>query len=138
MAYEGDHIDQCMSFNFHQASAVVVSGAALNPCGHLLLNVGGSEGWYFHVSEFIGRPRFMDENGYRRYLRENEKTELSRNRVSIPRPDDSNSKLEELLGGLWLWLILPHNCARFVEIVLQAGGSSAGLYFNCPSQETFN
>ena len=140
MAYEGDYIEHCMGFNFKRSYAVVVSGSTFNPCGHLLLNVGGLGGWYFHIGakKWPDRPRFMDENGYKRYLKDNKKKELSRTFVKLPNPDDSNSKLEELLGKQWVWFILPHNCASFVEDVLQAGGTSAGLYFNCPSREIFN
>lgn len=47
-------------------------------------------------------------------------------------------KLEELLAAKWTWGVLPHNCASFVEEVVQAGGSDAGLYSNCPALETFD
>ena len=57
--------------------------------------------------------------------------------VSIQNPDASNRKLEELLAKQWTWFVLPNNCANFVEEVLQAGGTSAGLYSNCPTLETF-
>jgi hypothetical protein len=33
---------------------------------------------------------------------------------------------------MWSWWVLPYNCASFVEDVVRAGGSKAGLYFNCP------
>jgi hypothetical protein len=39
--------------------AVVVSGARLNPYGHMLLNTGGPGGTYFQVSEVYGQPRFL-------------------------------------------------------------------------------
>lgn len=137
MAYDGEHIAFCSNFDFTQAYAVVVSGARWNPCGHMLLNTGGAGGWYFHVAEVRGRPKFMREAGFRRYLKENAKREISRTHVKIPNPDASNEKLEELLATQWTWFVLPNNCTRFVEEVLQAGGSSAGLYSNCPMHETF-
>ena len=46
-------------------------------------------------------------------------------------------KLEQLAAAKWFWGVLPHNCASFVEEVVRAGGSSAGLYFNCPARERF-
>ena len=93
-AYQGDLIKQCQQFKFGDANAVVVSGSSWNPCGHMLLNTGGPNGYYFHIAEVKGRPRYMDHDGYKRYLEENDKRE-------------------------------------------QAGGTSAGLYSNCPSRETF-
>ena len=56
---------------------------------------------------------------------------------AVPNPVASQWRLEELLVDPWTWLILPNNCAHFVEEVLQAGGSKAGLYSNCPSKEVF-
>lgn len=137
MAYDGDHITFCSNFDFTRAHAVVVSGARWNPCGHMVLNTGGLGGWYFHVAEVRGRPKFMQESGYRRYLKENGKKEISRTFVKIPNPDGSNQRLEELLARQWTWFVLPNNCARFVEEVLQAGGTEAGLYSNCPTREVF-
>ena len=134
MAYDGDHINFCRVFDFNQAYAVVVSGAKWNPCGHMLLNTGG---WYFHVAEVRGRPKFMDEDGYKRYLAENGKKEISRTFVKIPNTNAANLKLEEILLNQWTWFLLPNNCASFVEDVLQAGGTKAGLYSNCPTRETF-
>ncbi len=137
MAYDGDHINFCQEFDFSRAHAVVVSGASWNPCGHMLLNTGGPGGWYFHVAEVRGRPKFMKEEGYRRYLKENGKKEIFRTPVMIKQAAGCNRKLEELLAAQWTWFLLPNNCARFVEVVLQAGGTSAGLYSNCPTREIF-
>jgi hypothetical protein len=137
MAYEGDHINFCQAFDFTRSYAVVVSGAKWNPCGHMLLNTGGGGGWYFHVAEARGRPKFMGEDGYKRYLAENGKKEISRTFVKISDPGACNRKLEELLLKQWTWFLLPNNCASFVEDVLQAGGTKAGLYSNCPTRETF-
>jgi hypothetical protein len=119
------------------AFTVVVSGARLNPCGHVLLNAGGCAGWYFHVAEVHGFPRAMSPDGYRRYLRDNGKREQSRVRMPLPHPARAMARLEQLLAQKWTWFVLPHNCARFVEEILQAGGSDAGLWSNCPTAERF-
>jgi hypothetical protein len=103
----------------------------------MLLNVGGNEGWYFHVAEWIGRPRCMNQSGYQRYIKENEKRELRRTWIPLTDPARAQSKLEELLARDWYWWVIPNNCAAFVETVLQAGGSPSGLYFNCPVAEPF-
>jgi hypothetical protein len=137
MAYQGDHIAFCGFYDFTKAYAVTVSGAEWNPCGHMLLNTGGIGGWYFHVAEVRGRPRFMHQNGYLHYLRDNKKKELSRRHVVVPKPELAYAKLEELLRKQWTWFVLPNNCASFLEDVLQAGGANVGLYTNCPRLETF-
>lgn len=127
----------CSYFDFSKSYAVVVSGADWNPCGHLLLNTGGLGGYYFHIAEFYGYPKYMDETGYKRYLKENGKEELSRIHVPISNPQACMLKLEELLIKKWRWGGVPNNCASFVEEILQAGGSTAGLYSNCPTKEIF-
>jgi hypothetical protein len=139
MAYEGELLDVCglAKFDFRRAFAVVVSGARWNPCGHMLLNVGGRCGQYAHVAQVRGRPRYMNEQGYQTYLKANGKQELRRTFVPLAAPDRSLGKLEELLSKPWSWYVLPHNCVSFVEEVLQAGGSRAGLYLNCPTVERF-
>lgn len=135
--YTGDIMQQCFlqPFDFKRAFVVVVSGASWNPCGHTLLNTGG--GWYFHAAERKGNPRFMRERDYQRYLKEHQKRELRRIFVPVPDPEGAHFKLQELLAKQWSWFMLPNNCASFVEDVVQAGGSNAGLYFNCPSREQF-
>jgi hypothetical protein len=120
--------------DFKMTRVVIVSGYGINFCGHALLYCGG---WYFHVAGKYDVPKFMREDGYMRYLKENGKHEYRRWIIKIPNPAGSHAKLEELLAKPWRWLLLPHNCASFVEEVVQAGGSNAGMYFNCPSVEPF-
>ncbi len=140
MAYDGETMTMCPSvpFNFDSTYAVVVSGDGPNFCGHLLLNVGGVGGTYFHVAGFRKQPKYMSEDGYGNYVRENKKKELTRFKVKISNPASAMLKLEELLSKKWQWGVLPHNCASFVEEVVAAGGSSAGLYSNCPAKESFD
>ena len=126
------------AYDFANTYAVVVTGTAPNPCGHLILNLGGSVGNYFHVAGIITKPRMMTQNGYERYLLENKKKELKRFRISISNPDKAMKKLEELMSKNWIWGVLPHNCASFVEDIVHAGGSAAGLYSNCPALESFD
>ncbi|MGJ9417085.1 hypothetical protein ACHAC9_04865 [Massilia sp. CMS3.1] len=135
--YVGDVMLQCplKPFDFKHACAVVVSGDGINFCGHALLHTGG--GWYFHIAGKYDVPKFMREDGFQRYLRENGKHEIRRWRIQIPNPAGAHRKLEELLAKQWRWLVLPNNCTSFVEEVVQAGGSKAGMYFNCPSVEPF-
>ncbi len=139
MAYDGEIMTACPAkpFDFSNAHTVVVSGAQWNPCGHLLLNTGGVNGWYFHVAEVRGFPRYMDEDGFHRYLTENQKRVLSMRPVPLRDPDASMLKLEQLLSRKWTWFVLPNNCASFAEDVLQAGGTDAGLLTNCPAVEVF-
>jgi hypothetical protein len=112
---------------------IIVSGSALNPCGHMLLNTGGFGGSYFHIGEVAGFPYSMNQAGYERYLLENNKIEISRTMVSISKPDAAKRKLSELLSNRWIWGVVPNNCVHFVEEVLQAGGSNFNLKSNCPT-----
>ena len=140
MGYEGDVMLSCPpdEFDFSNTYAVVVSGDGPNFCGHLILNLGGLGGMYFHVAGIHTYPRQMTEAGYRIYLKDAGKKELKRFKVSITKPDDAMLELEQLLSGKWTWGVLPHNCASFVEDIVQAGGSAAGLYSNCPALENFD
>jgi hypothetical protein len=140
MAYEGDLLMMCPAdpFDFHDSYAVVVSGDGPNFCGHLILNVGGVGGYYFHVAGVRTEPRVMTKDGYRRYLKETGKKELKRFKVTISNPNFAMFKLEQLTSEKWTWGVLPHNCASFVEEVVRAGGSVAGLYSNCPALENFD
>ena len=137
--YEGDELNTCLAraFDFNVVHAVTVSGDSWNPCGHLLLQVGRVNWSYFHVSGLRNRPKFMNEAGFRRYLRENNKRVLFRRAVAIPDPEGAQAKLEKLMSEPWIWMVLPYNCATFVEQIVQAGGSTAGLYLNCPTAEWF-
>jgi len=118
---------------FKHTEAIIVSGDGWNMCGHALLHVG--PGWFFHVARLYDRPRFMRKEGYQRHLRENDKREIRRTIVHIPDIVGAHRKLLDEVARQWLWLVLPDNCATFLEQVVQAGGSRAGMYFNCPNAE---
>jgi hypothetical protein len=77
----------------------------------------------------------MNQSGYERYMAEEEKSEVRRQFIPIDKPAQAQAKLEELAIKRWLWGVVPHNCASFVEDIIQAGGSDAGLYVNCPRLE---
>ncbi len=140
MAYEGELLTYCPAqmFNFGRTYAVVVSGAKLNPYGHMLLNTGGPGGKYFQVSDVYGDPRFMDEAQFQRYLKENKKTIVTVFPVQIPHPQQAQAKLEELLSRKWVWGMVVHNCESLVEEIVMAGGGPKlhhGL-FSLPMQST--
>jgi len=135
--YVGDVMLHCVisPSDFKHCCAVIVTGDPGNPCGHSLLHTGG--GWYFHVAGGHTVPKFMSEGGYQRYLQENGKQEIRRWPIKLPDPHGAHRKMEELLARQWLWLALPQNCVSFVEEIVRAGGSKAGMYFNCPTGESF-
>jgi hypothetical protein len=145
MAYEGDVLTYTpANLDFSTVYAVVVTGAKWNPCGHALLFApfksaisSGNDGSYFQVAGAHTLPRIMSQDGYERYLKENKKSEVTRYAVDLPNPDGAVNRLVELMLKPWMWAVLPHNCAAFVEDVVSAGGSSAGLYSNCPRLEDF-
>jgi hypothetical protein len=130
-------------FNFGDTYAVVVSGGGANAhgteklnkfiCGHLLLNVGGQGGRYFHVAGEGGNViKHLDESGYQRFLKEAEKDEIRRLRVEVPDPDAAMRKLEELLSKKWNFSLMEHNCASFAEEVVAAGGGNLFVPLECP------
>lgn len=123
--------------DFQHTCAVVVSGDGINACGHTLLHIGGSWSWYVHIAGFYKVPKFMHESGYLRYLKESGKREIRRWPIKLSNPDGAHKKLHELIEKPWLWGVVAHNCASFVEEVMQAGGSKAGVYLNCPIAEPF-
>jgi hypothetical protein len=130
MRYVGSELSECLNVPFTSAACVIVSGDGINLCGHALLYASG---YYYHVAGVYDRPRYMSEQGYRRYLAEAGKAELGRYPRHLTRPGAAYSKLQQLMSARWLWGVLPNNCIVFVEQVLQAGGATNfGLYSNCP------
>ena len=124
MAYEGEFLYVCPrnAFALGQAYAVVVSGDPPNTWGHMLLNTGGPGGMYFQVAGRRACPRYMNETGFRRYMRETKKKEIRRFPLHIPKPDAAQLKLEQLLSKPWGWWVVVHNCETFVEEIVIAGG----------------
>ncbi|HVM86762.1 MAG TPA: hypothetical protein VMT76_01150 [Puia sp.] len=146
MAFEGDILQSCPAdLDFANTEAVVVSGASWNPCGHMILCTGtnSANSWYFHVAgqgwkELGGVraiPKFMREDGFRRYLAENSKHEIRRLDAKLKNPAAAYQKLMELMTGNWWWGVLIHNCASFVEEIIKAGGGDLSVKLNCPDQE---
>jgi hypothetical protein len=132
MAYKGEHMYNCRAvpFDWKNASLIVVSGSKPNPCGHALARAGN---YYFHIDGAREYPWYMAHAGYLRYLKENEKTELRRMQVRLAKPEAAQRKLEELSAKRWTWLLLPNNCASFVEEIFAAGGSNVSTWTNCPA-----
>ena len=124
MAYEGEELNFCppTMFDFRRAAAVVVSGDGPNKWGHMLLNTGGVGGNYFQVAGVRVRPRYMDEDGFQRYLADTGKKIIRRIPGLIPHPEASQLKLEQLLNESWAWGMVVHNCETMVEQIIMAGG----------------
>jgi|HubBroStandDraft_4_1064222.scaffolds.fasta_scaffold263429_2 hypothetical protein len=124
MAYEGELMTACPAemFKFGATYAVIVTGARLNPYGHMLLNTGGPGGTYFQVSDVYGYPRFMNEDQFQRYLVENNKSIVTVMRIAIPYPEKAQLELEILLSRKWLWGGVVHNCESLVDDIIMAGG----------------
>jgi|SRR5215472_13484553 len=126
MSYEGELLYSCPDtmFDFSQAYAVVVSGDGPNHWGHMLLKAGPT---YFQVvmggvAGIHATPRYMNEAGYARYLKESGKKEIRRFKVVIPHPQQAQLKLEQLLSQPRWWLGAVHNCEGLVEEIIVAGG----------------
>lgn len=104
--------------------------------GHAILKTSIRNGYYFHVAPPIrSNPKYMDEKGYLRYLKEHNKRELVRQWVPLKSPYKAQEKLDELLSKKWTWMVVPNNCASFVKEILKAGGADTGVYSNCPALE---
>jgi hypothetical protein len=132
MTYLGEHLYTCavIPFYWHQVQVVIVSGWGPNACGHTMLRAGN---YYFHIDGRQNLPWFLDEAGFKRYLRENDKNELWRFPVTLPKPEAAQRKLEELMANRWKWWGLWNNCATFVETVMTAGGANIASIGNCPA-----
>ena len=122
------HCD-AVPFNWLAAQLVVVSGTGPNFCGHAIINAGS---YYFHIDGLNDYPWYMNEAGYRRYIVENDKKELRRVRVHLPNPEGAQRKFEELSAKQWRWVVLPNNCASYIEKIFAAGGSKVSSLANCP------
>ncbi len=136
--YAGEVLNQCgiVGIDCSDVQVVAVSGDGPNVCGHLLLFVDSRGGYYFHIAELHGFPRYMNGSGYRRYLRESGKSELRRRRVRLSNPAGANQHLEELMAMTWTWGAVPNNCVAFVEDIIAAGGGTWSSLTNCPDFAT--
>lgn len=121
--------------DFGHACVVIVSGDGINPCGHALLHVGNS--WYVHVAGIFHHPRYLSQGLYQHYLTAGGKKEVRRWPVHIPNPQGAYRKLIQLLGERWIFHPTAYNCVVFIEKIVQAGGSDAGMCLNCPQLERF-
>lgn len=142
MPYCGELMLQCprARFDFSRTYIVIVTGST--KYGHMLLNVGGRGGDYFHVvgvnahvenAGLIAYPRWMNEQGYQRYLSESGKRELRRFRAVITEPNEAMLELERYMARRNLYLGRWLNCVTFVEAVIQAGGCLMDLHWS-PSE----
>jgi hypothetical protein len=90
MAYDGEFLNQSgvLDIDPSTVAVVAVSGSGPNFCGHLLIATGKpGKALYFHVALVSGYPKYMTEAGYRRYLRDNGKSEIRRRSLSLPNPN---------------------------------------------------
>ena len=134
MPYLGEEVRQCTAASLPFEDSYVVVVTRSTSCGHMLLNVGGECGRYFHFTgpSRCDVPLTLDARGYRRYMRENNKREVSRNRVEIPDPVAASRKLEELMAMQWCTRVVDHNCVEFVDEIVRAGGGK-GVPGMCPT-----
>ena len=136
MAYEGELLDQCsiMTLDYSRAMMVAVSGDGPNVCGHMIVGFSGKSGFtYFHVAQVYGRPRYMSEDGFKRYLSETGKQQLGVSFINLPDAEGAQSYLCKLMGKKWAWGVIPNNCVAFIEEILAAGGAQWSSVSNCPA-----
>jgi hypothetical protein len=88
--------------------AVTVSGASANPCGHMMLNLGGCgpDAQYFHVCGNGYNPNWfplmLDQGQYIRYLTSNKTKEWKRAPLVFPNPKGVRLRFEQLLSQKWM------------------------------------
>ncbi|OMH33828.1 hypothetical protein [Motiliproteus sp. MSK22-1] len=136
MAYSGSNLKVCLPLDMTKSYAVIVSGDGINFCGHALLNVGGKGGYYFHVAGIHDYPKYMRQEEYDKYLIDTKKEEIGRYYKRLAKPQSAYDELVRVMQKKWLWGVLPNNCIAFVEQILQSGGSSFGIFSNCPIMHT--
>jgi len=132
MAFAGhsaQHFIHSNSLTFHTVDVIVVSGDFPNPCGHTLLRI---DNYIFHISGWYNYPKYMALTEFNQYLKDNNKTELFRNRRYLKNKLGARQKLKTTLQVKWPWLLLPNNCTAFVEDILIAGENNFSLASNCP------
>jgi hypothetical protein len=105
MAYLGEHLYHCprVPYNWRQTQVIVVSGDGPNFCGHALLSAGD---YYFHIDGRNDRPFYLNEAGYRRFLKENNKREIQRKWIPLRDPDGAQKRLEELSVKNWRFYVV--------------------------------
>jgi hypothetical protein len=132
---DGREIESCDLdlFRYKQLSVIVVTGASYNPCGHALLNVGGTSGYYIHVAGWHSKPHFMTQGDYETYLAGHGKQEILRKQVYVPFLDSALLYLERVVSKTWSYGLVVHNCATLVEDVFKAGGAYLNFNYNCPN-----
>ena len=130
-AYKGAHLPHCSAipFNWKHTRLIVVSGDGPNVCGHVLVKAGA---YYFHIQNDKSPPYYIGEDGYKRYLEENGKTELQNTKVWLKNPEGAQRKLEELSARNWRYFLFSNNCVHYVEEIFKAGGARFGNPLNCP------
>lgn len=123
-----------MNLDWSRVQIVLVTGWKINTCGHVLLHVGGGLGHYFHFDgSMFDYPKYIKgDSEYRTYLTMNGKKELLRKSVDLPRKDAAQQRLCTLMHQKWLTLIVAHNCASFVQQVIEAGGNYWAFPQHCP------
>lgn len=79
----------------------------------------------------------MNKEGYQRYLEETAKREIYRRLAILKYLMKAQQKLDDLTSKPWLWMVIPNNCASFVEEILKAGGAPISVFSNCPALENW-
>ncbi len=129
----GNTAIRCYPECFSQGTAdvVVVEGDMPNIFGHVLL-CGGDD--YFHVAGPGGTSVLtLSSLGYRVYLSNSGKQELTRHVLAIPNPLGAQQRLEyRIANPSWDYHRLTHNCSHFVRDILHAGGVSDAWFSRFP------
>jgi hypothetical protein len=126
--YEGEALNMAgvRQTDFSESVIVAVRGSGRHPRDHLLIHGGERRGYYHHLAAVHDCPRYMDEPGYARYLKESGRAEVRRVKVTLANPAGARRYLTKLLAERWIWGALPPDGTVFVERIVKAGGGDWG------------
>jgi hypothetical protein len=109
----------------------IVTGSFPNLFGHALFRLGRRVG-YMHVDQLYDYPSYIPYYDFDFYLKSNGKSLIYHDPIRIPNAPGALTRLQQLRMSKWVWLVVPHNCVRFCEQIIRAGGGSWFSTTNLP------
>jgi hypothetical protein len=138
MAFDGAPIKTLSGLGLTHTTCelLIVSGSGPNLAGHMLMELPAAPGGtrsIFHIGAVRDFPYWMKSSDFGRYLKENDKKELGRKHITLPKPRDAEAYLTKAIRTKWTWGGIINNCVSFCEEYIAAGGSSWSMRTNMPA-----
>ena len=113
-----------------------------NPGGHVYVVVGvlgAPKTWVvIHVDGFNNYPFILEgKQALLDLLSYEGKRVLSTVQIRLPDPDAAHAWLQKIIFEVWQWMVLPNNCVRLPELLVEKGGlkKSFNMVTNIPALE---